>query len=134
MQTKEASKAPSGRTRRKPLSGKQPLAVRGKEPGFQYRVVNDIDDRVLSFEEAGYEVVTDKDVSVGDKRVDKSSELGSVKEFSVGGGQRAVLMRIPDEWYQEDQAAKQQHVKALEDSTRKDALSGHYGKLDLTRD
>lgn len=134
MQHKEATKAPSQRTKRVPLQGKQPLTVRGKELGFQYRVVNDIDDRVLAFKEAGYEVVTDKAVSVGDKRVDAASTEGSVKHISVGGGNKAVLMRIPDDWYAEDQEVKMAKLKQLEDSTREDALSGHYGKLSVSRD
>lgn len=134
MQNKEATKAASGRTKRVPVAGKQPLAVRGKEAGFHYRIVNDTDDRILTFKDAGYEVVTSEDTTVGDKRVDRPSEPGSVKHISVGGGTRAVLMRIPDDWYEEDQAAKQIRIQALEDATKRDALSGHYGKLDTARD
>lgn len=134
MQNKEATKAASGRNKRTPITGKQPLAVRGKEPGFQYRVVNDVDDRVLEMEDAGYEVVRGGDATVGDKRVDRPTEAGSVKHFSVGGGTKAVLMRIPEEWYNEDQDAKMGRLRQLEDSTKKEALNGTYGKLDLTRD
>ena len=134
MDNKEATKTASGRVKRVPLSGKQPLAVRGKESGFHYRIVNDIDDRVLAFTEAGYEVVRGTDATVGDKRVDKASVEGSVKQISVGGGDKAVLMRIPQEWYDEDQNEKLVHLKNLEDATKKDALSGHYGKLDVSRD
>ncbi len=132
MQNKEATKAASGRKQRTPLAGKQPLAVRGKEPGYHYRIVNDKDDRVYDFIDAGYEVVG-SEVVVGDNRVDRPSEPGSVKQISVGGGDKAILMRIPEEFYQEDQAAKQVKLKQLEDTTKKDALSGHYGKLDVTR-
>lgn len=134
MQHKEATKAASGRVKRSPLQGKQPLAVRGKEPGFHHRIVNDRDDRIADFIDAGYEVVVNKDVTIGDKRVDRPSEEGSVKRISVGQGDKAVLMRIPQEWYDEDQAAKQVHLKDLEDTTKKEALSGHYGKLASTRD
>lgn len=134
MQKQEATKAASGRTKRTPITGKQPLAVRGKEPGYQYRVVNDEDDRVLEMQDAGYEVVRGGDATVGDKRVDRPSEEGSVKLFSVGGGMKAVLMRIPEEWYNEDQDAKMGRLRQLEDSTKKEALNGTYGKLDLTRD
>lgn len=88
MQDKAATKVPSGRVKRTPLQGKQPLAVRGKEPGFQYRIVNDKDDRVLDFQDAGYEIVDSKDAKVGDKRVDRATEDGSVKRISVGNGER----------------------------------------------
>lgn len=134
MQNKEATKAASGRVQRTPLQGKQPLAVRGKEPGFHHRIVNDRDDRVADFIDAGYEVVISKDVTVGDKRVDRPSEEGTVKRISVGQGDKAVLMRIPQEWYDEDQAVKQARLKDLEDATKKEALSGHYGKFDTRRD
>lgn len=134
MQDKAATKVPSGRVKRTPLQGKQPLAVRGKEPGFQYRIVNDKDDRVLDFQDAGYEIVDSKDAKVGDKRVDRATEDGSVKRISVGNGEKAVLMRIPEDWYQEDQEAKMTRLKALEDATKQEALNGTYGKLDLTRD
>lgn len=43
-------------------------------------------------------------------------------------------MRIPEDWYQEDQEAKMTRLKALEDATKQEALNGTYGKLDLTRD
>lgn len=134
MQDKAATKVPSGRVKRTPLQGKQPLAVRGKEPGFQYRIVNDKDDRVLDFQDAGYEIVDSKDAKVGDKRVDRATEDGSVKRISVGNGEKAVLMRIPEDWYQEDQEAKMTRLKALEDATKQEALNGNYGKLDLSRD
>lgn len=133
MKQEVATKAPSGRVKRVPLQGKQPLAVRGKEPGFHYRVVNDRDDRVLDFKDAGYEVVKGTDATVGDKRVDRPAEEGSVKHISVGGGDKAVLMRIPEDWYNEDQDAKLAHLQDLEDATKKDALSGHYGNLSLNR-
>lgn len=134
MTQKEATKAAEGRTKRIPLRGKQPLAVRGKESGFHYRIVNDRDDRIADFLDAGYEVVRDTNVSVGDKSVDRASTEGTVKRISVGAGDKAVLMRIPDEYYNEDQNAKLKHLQDLEDATKKDALSGRYGSLDLTRD
>lgn len=134
MQDKAATKVPSGRVKRTPLQGKQPLAVRGKEAGFQYRIVNDVKDRVEDFKDAGYEVVNDTNVKVGDKRVDRASEEGTVRRISVGDGATAVLMRIPEDWYHEDQEAKMTRLQALEDATKQEALNGTYGKLDTRRD
>jgi len=134
MNNKEATKTASGRVKRVPVSGKQPLAVRGKESGFHYRIVNDRDDRILEFKDAGYELVQGTDATIGDKRVDAPTAEGSVKQISVGGGDKAFLMRIPQEWYDEDQDAKLAHLKSLEDATKKDALSGHYGDIKLNRD
>lgn len=134
-QEKEAiSKAPSGRVQRTPIGTRNVLTVKNKDPNYEYRIVNDTDDRIQQFKDAGYELVPDEATSVGDTRVNKSSSTGSVKEISVGQGQKAYLMRIKKEWYQEDQARKQQNVTALERATKEKALDGTYGELKFSRD
>jgi hypothetical protein len=72
------SRAASARPRRSPLAYRNRLTVKNKEPGYRYRVVNDVDDRVQQMLELGYELVSE-DVEVGDKRVDTATSLGSVK-------------------------------------------------------
>ncbi len=128
------AKAPSGRVSRTPVGQRNILTIKGKDENFVYRVVNDIDDRVSQFQEAGYELVSDDSVKVGDKRVNASSSLGSHKQLSVGQGTKAVVMRIRKDWYEEDQAAKLKHVAAVEDATREKALNGAYGDIKLSRD
>ena len=71
---------------------------------------------------------------MGEKRVNKSSAEGSVSQLSVGQGQKAYVVRIKKEWYDEDQRLKQVRVNELEAATRNKALDGTYGKLELTRD
>ena len=71
------SKAPSGRVSRTPVGTRNILTVKGKDPNYVYRHVNDIDDRISMFQEAGYELVQDESVVVGDKRVNAASSLGS---------------------------------------------------------
>ena len=127
-------KKPSGRVKRASLIARGPLNVRGKDPAYEYRIVNDIDDRVDQFAETGYEVVRDKDVSIGGKAVDTPSTEGSVKRISVGGGTKAVLMRIPKALYDEDQAEKEAALKQQEAAFRREALDGNYGNIKLTRD
>ena len=134
-QVKESiSKSPSGRVSRTPVGQRNILTVKGKDPNFVYRVVNDKDDRIEQFKEAGYELVADEAVKVGDKRVNAATSIGSHKQLSVGQGTKAVVMRIRRDWYEEDQAAKLSHVAAVEDATRKKALDGTYGELKTTRD
>jgi hypothetical protein len=77
-----------------------------KNPGYEYRIVNDTGDRVEQFKAAGYEVVSAKDVTVGDRRVNAASAEGSAATVSVGGGTKGVVMRIKKEWYDEDQQRK----------------------------
>jgi hypothetical protein len=131
---KEAiAKAPRGRTRRTPIGTRNVLTVAGKDPNYVYRIVNDSGDRINEFLEAGYELVPEDSVKVGDKRVNKASSEGSNAQISVGQGQKAFVMRIRKEWYQEDQAAKQQRVDQLEATIKDKALDGTYGKLEISR-
>jgi len=110
------------------------LNVRGKEPGYVYRIVNDTDDRVKTFEEMGYEVVTDSSVSVGDKRVALATKEGSPAKVSVGQGVHAYVMRQKQEWFDEDQKKKQEYVNELESSMKKESeKEGFYGKLSVSR-
>lgn len=127
------SKAPSGRVKRTPVSGKHILTVQGKDPDKVYRIVNDEADRIARFQEGGYELVPDEAVKVGDNRVSKTSSEGTVKQVSVGGGRKAFVMAIKREWYEEDQKAKQQLVDDQESTIRHKALDGTYGKVELPR-
>jgi hypothetical protein len=132
--SKEAiAKAPVSRVKRTPVGTRSVLSVTGKDPNYVYRIINDSGDRVDEFLDAGYEVVSNKDVRVGDKKVNKASSEGSVAQVSVGQGQKAVVVRIKKEWYEEDQALKQERVDELENSTKAKALDGNYGKLELSR-
>lgn len=128
------SKSTSERVRRSPINGtRNRLNVRGKEPGYVYRIVNDVDDRIQSFQEMGYEIVNDSGVSVGDKRVGNATQEGSPIRVSVGQGVQAFVMRQKQEWYDEDQAAKQAHVNELEKATERDAeKEGFYGKVKIS--
>lgn len=126
-------KSPRGRTKRISQIQRGPLSVRGKESGYQYRIVNDIEGRVEQFQEVGYELVADKDVSIGDKRVDKASPIGSVKQFHVGGGVKGVLMRQSDANYAEDQAAKEAVIANQENAYKKTALND-YGSVKISRE
>lgn len=114
-----ATKVPSGRIKRTPIGVRNRLSVKDQDPNYHYRVVNAYDadgnptNKVEARLEQGYEFVTTK---VGDTRVDNPSSLGSATEISVGGRARAVIMRIPKEYYDEDQAAKQAQIDELEAS------------------
>lgn len=130
------SKSQSERVRRSPINGtRNRLNVRGKEPGYVYRIVNDIDDRIQTFQEMGYEIVSDSTTTVGDKRVATATQEGSPIKVSVGQGIQAYVMRQRNDWYEEDQRKKQALVDELEQTTKRDAdKEGFYGKVSLTRD
>ncbi len=124
------------RVRRSSINGtRNRLNVRGKEPGYVYRIVNDIDDRVQTFQELGYEIVTDQAVTVGDKRVANPTQEGSPVQVSVGQGIKGYVMRQKQEWFDEDQKAKQQRVNELESSMKSEADKvGLTGTLKISRD
>jgi hypothetical protein len=131
---KEAiAKAPRGRVQRTPVGTRNVLTVAGKEAGYEYRIINDSGDRVQEFLDAGYEIVSNDSVRVGDKRVNAATAEGSKAQLSVGQGQKAFVVRIKKEWYDEDQARKQAHVNEMEAATKAKALDGTYGKLEITR-
>lgn len=122
------AKAPRGRVRRTPVGTRSRLGVRNKDPKFVYRIVNDLDGRVDQFIEAGYEVCNG-DETIGDSRVNLPKKEGSPVSTSVGGGVKGVLMRIPKEWYEEDQQAKQEFVNEKESVITESASDGKYGKI-----
>lgn len=129
--TEKLTKAPERRVKRNPVEGRNRLTVKGKDPEYVYRVVNDTEDRVHDLLDVGYEVELSEDIRVGDSRIDDTSKLGKVRTISVGGGIKAVLMRIRKDWYDEDQAAKQAYVKKTEEAMRPDPNDGTYGKVSL---
>jgi hypothetical protein len=110
------------RVRRTPLNVRNRLSIANRDPNKHYRIVNVKDDRIEQFKEQGYEI--EHGVQVGDRRADAPSVLGSASEISVGQGVRAVLMSIPKEYFEEDQAAKQGQIDELEGSMKSDAARG----------
>lgn len=122
------------RQRVRPSGPRDKLTVYGKDPNFVYRWVRNDEGRIQWFQERGYEVVT-QDLEVGQKTVDSGSKLGSAVTKFGGGSVTLVLMKIPKEWYDEDQAAKESEIAATEASMRNsDSSNGRYGPgLSITR-
>lgn len=133
MSRNSSSPSASARPRRTPVGSRNRLAVKNKEEGYVYRIVNDLDDRVENLQGQGYEIVTKESVgAIGDKRVDNTSSVGSSSHFSVGKGVKAVVMRIRKDWYEEDQKAKQSEIDATE-ATMKGNAKADYGRIDYDK-
>lgn len=94
-----------------------------KDPNYEYRFVLDAPGRLTKFDQAGWEIVKDEKVQVGQVAVDSGSRIGSAVTVSRGG-QVLVLMRILKEWYDEDQLAKQGKVDALEQHMQREMRAG----------
>jgi len=120
------------RPKRVPLGTRNVLKY-PKRPGYVRRVVNDVEDRIQRFKEAGYEIVQKKDLPSGDPRAGDASQMGMPVSKSVGNGVKGVLMEIPEEWYKEDQKRKQDKIKADEMAMKqsKGGVEGGYGDLQL---
>lgn len=122
------------REKRTPINGtRNILTIRGQEPGYRYRIVNDDGDRIPMLQEQGYELVQDASITVGDRRIANPTKEGSPVQVSVGGGQKGFVMRIKDEWYQEDQKTKQKSVDDLDESMKANAKKiADYGSLKIS--
>lgn len=117
------------RPKRVPI-GKRNVLSAAPEEGYEQRFVNDVEDRIEVFEQAGWEVAPK--TAVGDEMVGNESSVGGKTTKNVGGGVTAVLMRKRKDWFDEDYAEKQREIddqeKGLIRQTQKD---GHYGKIKI---
>lgn len=120
------------RPQRTPIHGlRDKLSVKGQEPGFHYVWVNDYNTD--SYEQGGYEFVTHA-VQVGDKHIESSKVSSGRVSMPVGNGITGFLMRIPQEYYEEDQAELQNDISEKESAMKQDLNSGQdgrYGKFEL---
>lgn len=120
------------------MGGRNVTTVSGKEPGWSYRIVNDVGDRIEELKARGYEVVT-HDVSIGDRRVASAKGVGTPATLKVGGGITGVLMRIPQEFKDEDDKVKQAEVDKMEEAIKgrvnpaTGQTSGDYGKVEISK-
>ncbi len=100
-------------TRKRIPLGTRNILTAPKKPGFVRRFVNDKGDRIQSFKDAGWAAAKMVE-SVGDDKAGRATSMGSSATPSVGGGQRAVLMEIPEEYYAADRKASQDAITKVE--------------------
>ena len=131
--TKETiSKAPAGRPKRIPVGSRNRLDVIGKDPNFVYRIVNDVDDRIERFKQAGYELVDVQEARLSSQRVGAGTPEGTMASMPVGMGTTGYLMKIPKDWYEDDQRTKQVQIEASEESIKKPNIDGAYGEIKIS--
>ena len=109
------------------------LTVNGMEEGYSYYVENDKNGNVEELQRRGYEVVEHNgQVSMGDAN---SKEVGSRVETTVDSkdGTKGVLMRIPQEFKDEDDAFRQSQIDKTEEQMFRQAEGekGRYGKIEV---
>lgn len=131
----------TGRAPRVPVSGNRDiLTVDGKDPSFSYRWIldgNEAGQRIMKFTKAWWEFVKSDDGQhiVGQDMVYKTNNVGSIIRVPAGNNSFYYLMRIPREYYKEDQKSKQQEINEKERAmTQTDNDNGQYGNIKLSRD
>ena len=123
---------------RTPITGERSLlTVEGKQPGFHYRWIRDTDEsgsEVLRYLSAGYEFATRSEgLIIGDNAVYNSRAVGSMIRRSAGrDGDFLYLMKIPQEWYEEDQRAKAVKVDKTEEAIQNPEIEGSYGSIKIS--
>lgn len=120
------SREETGRSKRVPLGVARSKLSVPTRPGYVRRWVNDTEGRLLQAQQGGYEYAQDTSLQIGSPDVDNENrDLGAriSRVVDKSTGQKAYLMEIKEEFYKEDQAAKQKAVKAKDDLIK-------HGKLD----
>lgn len=123
---RENTREASGRNTRVPLGvARSKLTVPGRE-GYVRRWINDAEGRLQNAQDGGYQFVTNDTIAqIGDQDVDNENrDLGARVSRVVDktSGQRAYLMEIKADFYQEDQAAKIAKVEETDRRIRKGKL------------
>ena len=122
--------------KRVPMGRRDVLNVFGADdPNFVRRWMNDRDDRLHRALEAGYSFVDSAGATVGDVTPETARGSGSIMSKKVGAGVTAYLMKIPKEWYDADQAAKDKNLDDLEAQMKvelMDKSKGRYGRVEFS--
>ena len=117
---------------RRTLAQRGPMVIHGeKDENFEYRYINDTGSRIQLMREAGYELVENTELKLGDSRVSDPTNLGNALSVTSNDGTKSYLMRIKKEWYLEDQQAKEQSNAELEKALKQDATQMDYGKVEI---
>ena len=111
----------TGRKKRTPLSAvQQRLQVRNCPPGYVARWVNDTGGRIQLALQGDYQFVTDEGVlaeRAGTAGAESDRRVSYIVDKSTG--MRAYLMAIRQEFYDEDQKAKQAHLDKTDQALKK---------------
>ena len=86
-------------------------------------------EKLNKYGEAGWELVDEASLVVGDSRVKDVSDISSARQVTSDDGTVSFLMKIKKEYYEEDQASKRAINEEQERALQTDASSMGYGTL-----
>lgn len=114
-----------GRARRGVFNGtSQKLTVYGDIPGYHLHIFNDVSGRIDEALTAGYEFVSPDEIGgVANGVVSRNTALDSKVRFLVGNdgngnGLYGYLMKIKNEWFEEDQQLSQSRNDLVDHAIR----------------
>lgn len=125
--------ATDGRTRkrRNTFNGTEAkISVRQQIEGYHLHVFTDVGGRIQEALDNGYEFVTPIEVGgVSENVVSRNGDLGERIRYLVnpraeGSEQYGYLMKIRQEWYEEDQAELQAKNNTIDSSIRRGKITG----------
>lgn len=121
------------RMKRVPIGTRRNLTTaEDLDPNYEHRWVRDKDARLQTFLDAGYEFV-DAGTS-GEGGIRPSNTDSRTTAPSKDSADKLYLMRIPKDYFEEDQRAKQERIDAIENDLKPSAeREGLSGKLEVSR-
>ena len=133
-----------GSTRRKRgvfNGSKGKLSVDANIPGYHLHIMNDDKTRIQDALDNGYAFVTPEEVEgLSDNVVSKNGDLGDSRiRFLVGSRDKGdpmygYLMKIRQEWYDEDQAELQAKNDKIDAAIRKGNVTGNDPMMYIPRE
>jgi hypothetical protein len=119
------------RKRRNVFNGTEAkISVRNQIPGYHLHVFTDVGSRIQEGLDSGYEFVTPDEVGgVSENVVSRNGDLGERIRYLVnpraeGTEQYGYLMKIREEWYEEDQSELQAKNNRIDAAIRKGKITG----------
>lgn len=108
----------ANRPKRIPLADQKNITTHPEatDPNYKYRIVADYKSkpgRIDKFKKAGW-VHVQSGENCGDDAAGKPTKLGRQVSVPIGNGETGYLMKIPKEYYEEDQATKEAKLKEVE--------------------
>ena len=129
------------RKRRNVFNGTEAkLGVRSQIPGYHLHIFTDVGSRVQEAIDSGYEFVTPTEIGgVSENVVSRNGDLGERIRYLVnpraeGTEQFGYLMKIRQEWYEEDQAEFQVKNNRIDAAIRNGKVTGENQGFYVPRD
>ena len=123
--SRTAETRPTGERVRNPFNGtKAKLTVNKQIPGYKLYIFNDEAGRIQTALEGGWQFVHPDEVGgVGERVTSVNTDLGDKVRFLVGADEKgdgfyAYLLKIKQEWFEEDQSAMQERNDLVDDAIR----------------